>query len=304
MKASASLYLLVLALGLLSLNAAGARGKTEPAAELSCYERPAFWTRVKERGADDYCRLVDRARTRLYTAPDEAKDLSERASKLRPPGVSAELVHAHAELLLGDSSAAHRDFTRVAPDLSSPKVSPFLTPTDVAAGARAALLEGAFVYALARYRWVLLRLDEFKSPQEEARLLIEAATAAEYAQEDGGREARAYLSLAEAKNAPLLRPIIQAARALSLLRDGDVERSAREAAHFESTWALAWIFEGQSTNGAPREPLPVLPRGEKFALLAAVAESVEREVAAENWEQFFEEAGPTIPEHLKRSPVE
>lgn len=304
-KARTAHSLLVLALGLQSANSFGARGSGAPSvAELACYERPAFWKRVKDKGADDYCKLVDRARARLYSSPADAKALSEKARRLRPPGVSAGLLHAHAELLLGASKEAHAEFTRVVSDLSSPDVAPFLTPTDVAAGARAALLEGAFADALARYRWVLLRLDEFKSPHEEARLLIEAASAVQYALKDGGREARAYLSLAEAKNAALLRPIIQAARALSLLRDGDSERARREVAHLESTWALSWMFEGQNPVGVPREPIPVFPRGEKSALLAAIAESVEPEAAKENWEQFFDEAGPEIPEHLKRRPEE
>lgn len=294
--------LLALGLGLSSANALGAAGGHQSVAELACYQRPAFWKRVTDRGADDYCRLVDRARTRLYSAPEEARTLSDQARKLRPPGVAAQLLNAHAQLLLGDSLQAHREFSEVASELASPKIAPYLTPSTVAAGARAALLEGDFVDALARYRWILLRLDDLKNPHEEARLLIEAASAAEYALKDGGREARAYLSAAESKNAPLLRPLIRAARALSLLRDGDIERARREAAHFESTWALSWMFEDQNPVGAPREPIPVLPRGEKFALLAAVAESVEREVVEENWAQFLDEAGPTLPEHLKRSP--
>lgn len=292
---------LALCLALLAPGASGALGeKGRTPSDLTCYERLAFWQRVTDKGADDYCRLVDRARARLFSAPAEAAKLTEAAQKMRSPAVAARLLHAHAELLLGRAAEAHREFTQVVPDLAAPQVAAYLTPSAVAAGARAALRSGAFASALARYRWVLLRLGDFQDPREEARLLLEAATAVTYAHKDGGREARAYLSAADAKNAPLLRPLVQAARALSLLREGERERAQREVAQFESSWALVWMFEGQSPVGAPGETIPVLPPGERFALFAAVAEAVEQEAAAEHFRQFLEEAGPQLPEHLKR----
>ena len=292
---------LALCLVLLSPASFGAIGeKRRVPSDLTCYERLPFWQRITDKGADDYCRLVDRARARLFSAPEDAAKLSETARKMRSPAVAARLLHAHAELLLGRAQEAHREFSQVVPDLAAPQIAAYLTPSAVAAGARAALLSGAFAPALARYRWVLLRLGDFQDPHEEARLLIEAATAVTYARKDGGREARAYLSAADAKNAPLLRPLVQAARALSLLREGERERAQREVAQFESSWAFVWMFEGQSPVGAPGETIPVLPPGERFALFAAVAESVEREAVEEHFRQFLEEAGPELPEHLKR----
>jgi hypothetical protein len=292
---------LALCLVLLTPGASGALGdKGRAPSDVTCYERLPFWQRVTDRGAEDYCRLVDRARARLFSAPKEAAELSEAAQKVRSPAVAARLLHAHAELLLGRAQEAHREFTQVVPDLAAPEVAAYLTPSAVAAGARAALRSGAFASALARYRWVLLRLNDFQDPHEEARLLIEAATAVTYAHKDGGREARAYLSTADTKNAPLLRPLIQAARALSLLREGERERAQREASQFESSWAVVWMFEGENPVGAPGETIPVLPPGEQFALFAAVADSVEPEATEEHFRQFLEEAGPELPEHLKR----
>lgn len=300
----AGLSLALVAPGVFLVTAAsGAPGdNTQVASDLTCYERPTFWRRVTDKGADDYCRLIDRARARLYSEPKEAKTLSNEARALRPPGLAAQLLHAHAQLLLGQPEEAHREFTQAVPALTAPEVSAYLTPLAVAAGARAALLSGDYEQALSRYRWLLLRIGKFHNPREEARLLIEASTAVSYAQKGGGREARAYLSAAESKNAPLIRPLVKAARALSLLREGERERAKREVAEFESSWALAWMFERQSPVGTPGETIPILPPGERFALFAAVAESVEPEAAEEHWAQFLEEGGPLLPSHLKEIP--
>jgi hypothetical protein len=123
--------------------AAGRSDRVRATAELTCYESAPFWRRVTDRGADDYCRLVDRARARLYSQPEQARKLSEEASRLRAPAVAAHLLHAHAELLLGRAKAAHREFTQVVPALAAPELNGHLTPSAVAAGARAALLSGA-----------------------------------------------------------------------------------------------------------------------------------------------------------------
>ncbi len=278
-----------------------ARGE-QGARKAACYERAPFWERVTDKKTDMYCQLLDRGRARLYSSPREARALSDEAAALRPGAIEAALLGAHAELLLGHPDRANAQFSRMAPDLGVPEVAPMLSATSVAAGARAALLAADYQVALVRYRWVLLRLFDLHDPREEARLLVEAAVAASYASPDAGREARAYLAAAEAKNAPLLRPIVHAAWALSLLRDGEVERAKRMVAHFESSWALVWIFEGQHPIGLPGETLPLLPRGEREALYAAVAESVEIEAAEEHWQSFSELSGPNAPQHIRKPP--
>lgn len=282
-----------------SSEAARAGGET---GEVSCYEHVPFWSRVTDKDTDAYCQLLDRGRARLYSSPREALALAKKAATLRSSATVATLLGAHAELLLDHADQAHAEFSRAVPDLGAQEIASLLSPTFVAAGARAALLSGDYEAALIRYRWVLLRLFDFHNPREEARLLIEAAVAASYASPDAGREARAYLAAAETKNAPLLRPIVQAAWALSLLRDGDVERAKRKVAHFESSWELVWIFEGQHPVGRPGETIPVLPKGEREALFAVVAEAVEPEAAEEHWQSFAEMAGAEAPQHMRRSP--
>jgi hypothetical protein len=270
--------------------------------QVGCSKQASVWRRATRNDSRDYCDLVDRARARLSSDPQGASALSARAMELRPAAVEARLIYSHALGLLGESQRAHEEFTRAVPHLAAADLTSALTPPVVTMGARAALLSGDYAAALQRYRWVALRLAGLQSESEQARVLIEAATAAMYESPDGFREAHAYLAQAHAKNAPLQRPIVDAARVLVWLREGQRERAAGLARRFESSWGLVWIFDGQARAvGRRDEALPVLPAGESWALAAAVAETVEVKAAEIHWKAFYEEAEAQLPSHLQRS---
>jgi hypothetical protein len=226
--------------------------------------------------------------------------LVDEARALRAHAPEAPLIAVQATLFLGDPASAHRLFSAVAPDLAAPAVADALTTPVVLAGARAALLSGDYARARVLYRWVLLRLDDLEQPREEARILIEAATTVSYSSPSQGREARAYLARALAKNAPLLRPIARAAWVLSFVREGNLTRAKDKAGVFEDSWGLVWMFEGnEGAVGKPGESVPVLPPGEARAFAAAVAAAIEPEALPLHLTKYYEQAGPALASHLR-----
>lgn len=269
-----------------------------------CGQRVDFWERVARPQVGTYCSLLQRAEARMATDPHGAAKLAEKALEIFPEGTLAKLSAARAALFSGDPKGAHRRFTQVfVPGRSVP--AEFLSGVILASAGRAALLSSSYAVALSHYRATVLRLSELQGPREQVRVLIEAATVAAYVAPSHGQESRAYLAAASSKNSPLLMPIVRAAWALSFLRDGDPERSRAVVESLESSWQLHWIFDGRTLPvGRPNETLPVLPPGESAAFSAAVAEAVEPKAASLHWEEFYEQAGNSLPEHLRLLPKE
>jgi hypothetical protein len=212
------------------------------------------------------------------------------------------LLEAQALLLSGKPRDAHARFEKLRVGASGSKPA-FEHAIFLMNAARAALLSEAYDIALEHYRQVVLRLPEVASAREQARLLIEAATAAMYAGADHGPEARAYLATASGKNAPLLIPVVHAAWALSFVRDRDRQRANNHASHFESSWHVRWIFDGRPPRfGLKSEVLPVLPPGEGLAYAAAVALLVEPDAVDIHFKEFLDEATNRLPGHLRLIP--
>ncbi len=269
--------------------------------DVDCQVASGLWRRAADPSLAEYCRLIFFARARRSTDPGAAVLLSKQALSLRPGGLLARVELGQALLLSGSAAAAYAEFSHLLAD-SAQSVFRRLTPQELASAGRAALLSSQYSEAARFYRAAALLLGS-ESPSEEARTLIEAAAAVTFAEPSAGPEARAYLTNARVKNAPLLYPLIDALVVLSFERDGRPEQAKQRASVFENTWKLSWIFErvegAQSKSG---QPLPALPEGETKRALAAVARFVEPEAVAE-WE-LMDGDEDDLPSHLKERKAE
>ena len=263
-----------------------------------CIDEPRFWRRALSSGHDEYCRYVHRAQANLAVRPVLAEQYVRNALKLSPRGVVAQLLLGETLLFQAEAQRAHQNLQKwmaLAPPAA-------LTPRLRGSAARAALLSGDYRAALELYRTVVLRLDAFSSSREQTRILIEAATAAAYAQSNSGREVRGYLAIARQKSAPLLLETLVGAWVLSLSREGRIKEATAMAQSLNDGWTLPWIVERQDPSvGKPAEVLPVLPPGERFAIAAAVAQVLEPEHAENLWLSFRELAEKSWPEHIERA---
>lgn len=261
-----------------------------------CEARPRFWNRIAAEKSGRYCGLLRKAQANLWTSPKRAEQYAEGALLLLPQGVLAHLIVAQSLLLQGQPEKSHRLFS-----VWSQQAPEALRGTVIrVSAARAALLSGHYEDAVAQYRGAILGWDWRLSSRERARVLVEAATAVAYAGPSRGREARHYLALALELEAPLLVEVIQAAQALSWLREGNDAEAAFALDSEADAWTLPWIFERSAPRrGKPNEVLPVLPPGEVDALIAAVAQVVEPDTAPEAWEAFRQSAGKHCPVHLR-----
>jgi hypothetical protein len=283
---------------------AGVVSGKAPEIESFCAESTHFWARTRPGSSATYCSLVRRSRTLVPSALGAALQLAEQALVLQPHGSEARRAAAEIRLLSGDPGGAYQlllPFSATAARSSSGKRLAAPSERELIVQARAALLSGNYQAALIAYRRAVLGLGELHRPHEEARVLVEAATAAAYASAHSGREARTYLSAAKAMNAPLLTHVVSAAWALSHYRDGEFEWSKGQVEYLQSSWTIHWLFERQPPAvGLPGEVLPVLPSGESSAFAAVVAEAVEVPAASIHWNEFVLRAGEALPEHLRR----
>lgn len=270
-----------------------------PRLDLSlCVDEPSFWRRALSSAHDEYCRYVHRTQANLAVRPALAEQFARAALKLSPRGVVAQLLLGETLLFQAEAQGAHEHLQKWMA-LAPPEA---LTPRLRVSAARAALLSGDYAVALELYRTVVLRLDGFSSSREQARILIEAATAAAYAQSKSGREVRGYLAIARQKSAPLLVETLVGAWVLSLLREDRIKEATAMAQSLNDSWTLPWIVERQDPSlGKPSEVLPVLPPGEGFAMAAAVAQVLEPEHAENLWLSFREFAEETWPTHIERA---
>ena len=141
------------------------------------------------------------------------------------------------------------------------------------------------------FRKLLPRVGLLGDPVEAVRVRVEAAVIAMLGGAAGSEEAIAYLTSArETVSAPELDEIVVAALVLALDRAGQSERAERLLAETSGPWRLDALID-------PREPearsvrLPLMPRGEVHAMIAVLAEPVDRELARLHWDEFLAERG-------------
>lgn len=258
----------------------------------ACFVPSTVWERARAPRREDYCQLLVLAQAAVWSEPERSKRALQRASSLAPHGREAALVEGLLQLSIGDPAASHATFSRALAESGEEIVAPVFRLS----AARAALLSGSYSAALSQYRALVLLVDDFSGSRERARVLLEAAVAVSFARADGLREAQALVQESRTHFSPLLTPL---ADGISLLLERRFQHTLDPEAEDESASTLEWIFErSAAARGAPGELLPVLPPGERSAILAAAFGSSDALRAKAYWTQSLEE-GVNVPPHVR-----
>lgn len=251
-----------------------AEAEPAPLEQVNCDTRGGFWARARRAQEAQYCQALVRAGASLWAAPKRARPDIDRALSLLQNGLQARLLAAEWQLSVEKPKAAHKSFQGIFAELERARAgesqaafhSVLSNGLPRVSAARAALLARDYGQALNHYRAAVLSPSDRVGPSERARVFIEAAVAASYESASHYREAEAYLAQASREHAPLLTPIIAAARRLLVSRSG---KPLAPSPDDDQEFSLAWIFERvPAAHGAPGELLPVLPPGEAEAMVA------------------------------------
>ncbi len=258
----------------------------------------ALWDKARYPEARRLCGLLLLGNARLRDEPEMARDLGLEAAELAPDRAEPWVLVARAQVLLGEPSLASTSFERAlrldAAALDAPNV--------LLAAARAEVQRGNSTRALEHYRRLAPRVSLLSDGRERQKALIEASLVAQVVSPESYPEARAYAVEARRSGALFFTEFSRAVLALALDRAGRSGEARALAAEAEGPWALRWLIEGEpEPRGRATELRPVLPPGEQEALVAILAEPVDRELARDAWSSYLERAksaATPYPPHL------
>lgn len=265
-----------------------------------CSTSGGFWRRTKSAERRQACVRLVRALARLESQPAEALSLAREARSLLDAEESRERtaalwVQGRALLLEGDARSALESLRRAEQELPQKMPALFLWSY-----ARAAQLTGERALALQGYRRLVLAGEADDASFERARIFIEAAFSVMQVQTKEFAEARAFAREAEKVAAPLLADFARAVRVLVALRSGELEQAEELARAIQDVDGLEWLLQrGPVPSLKRREFFPILPPGEREALLAAVEDARGGRAAGLAWQQYLDSAGEESPEHLR-----
>ncbi len=263
----------------------------------------ALWQKARFPESSRLCALLLLGSAHLFGDDGRARALAEEASRMAPERAEPLVLLARAELLLGDSKQAAEHFAR-ALVLDGRALD---APLVLLAAARADVLVGDAPGGLESYRKLVSRVPLLSDQRERQKALIEASILSQFVSKESYAEARAYAAEARREGALFFADQARAAMALALDRMGRSAEARAIAAETAGPRALAWLFESEpAPRGRADEVRPVLPPGEDLAMVAILAQSVDRELAKESWTEYIEQAEarssfpPHLLEHAKR----
>lgn len=259
--------------------------------------KAALWQKARFPQAAQLCSLLLLGSARLSGDPDAAREAALAAAKVAPERAEPFVLLGRAELLSGQPKRATEAFERgIALDARA-----LDAPSALLAAARADVLVGADSRALERYRRLVSRVSLLSEQSQRQRALLEASIVAQRVPKADYAEARAYAAEARREGALFFVDLARAAMALALDRMGQGAEARVIAAESSGPRALAWLFSSEpAPRGRADEVRPLLPPGEEHALLAILAEPVDRELSRDEWQAYLEhekESG-NVPEHL------
>lgn len=259
-----------------------------------------LWARARFPESSRLCAALLLGSARLTTEPKAARELGLEAVRIAGDRPEPWVLLGRAQLLLGEAGEAATAFER-ALQLDARALDP---PTVLLSAARADVRIGKTTRALQRYRALASRVSLLSDQREQQRALIEAAVVAQVVSKDNYAEARAYAAEARRAGALFFVDFARASMALALDRMGKSAEARAIAAEAGGPRTLSWLIEGEAEpKGRVGENRPVLPPGEELALVAILAEPVDRELARAAWSDYVEraEAAPQSspwPAHL------
>jgi tetratricopeptide (TPR) repeat protein len=245
------------------------------------------WEVVRRSSSGPRCAVLARGYAQLHENPERALKLALQVEKGWSDSAAPIVLRARALVRLGRFDEAHRQFGRaVAIDAAALKSPPALRDRAIAASRTGHVAE-----ARAVTRLLLPRVALLQNPAGSVRVHIEAAAMAMLDGEQGLDEAIAYLSSARhTVTAPELGEIVLSTLALALDRAGRREEGRALLESASGPWRLVALVDPEDP-AARHFDLPFLPAGEVNALIAMLAERVDRDLARRHWERFLELRG-------------
>lgn len=259
-------------------------------------EGTSRWDRARLPGLGRHCDAIQRATARLSGDPEGAISLAREASVALAGRAAPLVVEARARLRLGAAQEAWAAFER-ARALDARSVE---APLALADYARAALRAAHQDDALRAYRDLAVRIELLGTDEARVRVLVEAGALAMSTGVERLPEAVGYLMEARGlSRAARSRDLASGALALALDRLGRADQARAVADEASGPWDLA--DPGPGPEGTRRADEPDLPEGERDAIIALLAETRDRELAAERWTSYLSHAGAAPAAYQKHA---
>jgi len=253
-------------------------------------ETPTRWDRAKVPALGPYCAALARGYASLRTLPRGALDAAALAERLLPGRAAPSILSGRARVALGEFAGAWDAFEH-ARALSRKEME---VPGALHDLAIAALRTGHQEAALDAYVALAPRAALLDDPREEVRVLVEVGVLSMSLGPEHLSEAIAFLTEARRRAKSFgASDFVQGALSLADSRDGRLAEAAAVAEEASGPWRLEAEREGTRTALADR---PELPEGELDAIIAALAEGRDRELALSRWQSYLESrAGKSSP---------
>jgi tetratricopeptide (TPR) repeat protein len=274
-------------------------------------QRQTFWDRAKTPRLQDYCDALARGYARVGRSPAAALQAADLADQALPGQAGTQALRGRALLRLGRVAEAWAAFSSArALDRRSLDV-----PSTLHDFAAAAAWSGHRVEAVQAYRALVVRAALMPGASERQRVYVEAAVWVMAAEPASLDEAIGYLTEARRQSTvPGWQGLVLGALALALDRQGHPEQARGVAAEAAGPWALAaWLLPERDDAEAEASSrrivqqlvtdaaLPVLPPGELHAIVAVLAEEVDRDLAIEQWTAYLEVQRDLPPSHAEHA---
>jgi tetratricopeptide (TPR) repeat protein len=247
----------------------------------------SLWARARFPESSRLCAALLLGSARLTSEPKAARELGLEAVRIAGDRPEPWVLLGRSQQLLGEPAEAAAAFER-ALQLDARALD---APSVLLSAARADVRLGKSARALDRYRPLASRVSLLSDQREQQRALIEAAVVSQVVSKDNYAEARAYAAEARRAGALFFVDFARASMALALDRMGKSTEARAIAAEAGGPRTLSWLIDSEAEpKGRVGENRPVLPLGEEHALVAILAEPVDRELARAAWSEYVEQA--------------
>lgn len=270
----------------------------------------SLWSRIGYPGGALYCKLIAGGMAHLRAEPAVALAMASRAERLRPTDTAAPLLVARALAAMGAYDDAWAHFAQVMAKRGQVEGPNALHDLGVTA-----LATGHYEDAAKAYRMLVPRAALLGDELRRQKANVEGAVVLMHQGERGVAEAGSYLTeLRRGSIWPGLGDYVVAALGLALDREGRSAEARGVIAEAEGPWGLATVLEASlpaDTRTRTAPPTDVADTGQPGsgsrasllataavvaltvtdlrAMVAVLAEAVEPEFAAQQWEDYLRE---------------